>query len=140
MALHIDGARKAMSGIDGFSDFIRELGFDPPARIEPGCFVRFSSNGKHGDSAGYARLFPDCEGGIVGDWRSGESWTWQVKRERPQSALEAQAWREKCERSKREAHAERERESKQTADRAQDLWRISKSAEESHPLLTPAES
>src|SRR5207237_321048 len=86
-----------------FSDFIRSLGFEPPSRIEPGRWLPFSTNGKPGDTAGRAKLFPDGEGGIVHDWRSGESWAWQAQREGPRSAVEVQAWREKCERAKREA-------------------------------------
>lgn len=123
------------NGIEGFGEFIRSLGFEPPARIEPGRWAPFSTNGKAHDSAGRAKLFPDCEGGIIHDWRSGESWTWQAAREHPRSDSELRAWRERCERAKREAKAEREREAKETAERAARIWKEALPADDSHPYL-----
>lgn len=127
------GAR--MTAAATFSEFISGLGFEPPAHIEPGRWTSFSTNGKRGDTAGRARLFPDGEGGIVHDWRSGESWTWQAKRDRPFTAQEARFWREKIERAKREAVAEREREAKETAARAARIWREAQPVDDSHPYL-----
>src|SRR5688572_4060261 len=76
------GTVAMMAGVHDFGAFIAErLGCEPPLLIQPGRFVRFATNGKLSDDAGWAKLFPDGDGGIVGDFRTGESWTWQAKRE-----------------------------------------------------------
>lgn len=123
------------NGIAAFRDYIASLGFEAPARIDPGRWMSFSTNGKNGDSAGRAKLFPDLEGGVVWDHRSGESWTWQAKIERPRTEPELRAWRDKCERSKREAEAERAREILETAERARKHWQAAQPADDSHPYL-----
>lgn len=123
------------NGCTTFHEFIAGLGFEPPKVIEPGRWTPFSTNGKHHDTAGRVRLFPDGEGGIVHDWRSGEQWTWQAKRDRELTPEESRARREKIERAKREGQAEREREAQQTAERAARIWREAKPAD-AHPYLT----
>lgn len=124
-----------MNGISEFRDFIASLGFTAPDRIEPGQFVRFSANGKPGNSSASAKLFPDLEGGIVWNWATGDEWLWQAKREQPRTPAEMQAYRERCEKAKRDAAAERERELKETAERAEKIWREAKPADDSHPYL-----
>src|SRR5690349_21582892 len=99
-----------LSGAIGFREYISSLGFEPPSVIEPGRWFRFSTNGKRGDTAGSGRLFPDCEGGIVFDWRSGECQTWQAKRERPRDEAEMRAMQQRIEKNRLEAQEERERE------------------------------
>lgn len=47
-----------------------------PEVIEAGRMQRFSSNGKHGDSAGWCKLFDDLRGGVYGCHRNGISETW----------------------------------------------------------------
>lgn len=123
------------AGAANFRAFIAERGFKPPERIEPGRWCPFSTNGKDHDTAGRAKLFPDGEGGIVHDWRTGESWTWQAARERAYTPAEVLSWREKCELAKRDAEAERERERKQTAERARAIWSKSQPAPDDHPYL-----
>src|SRR5438105_15839739 len=98
-----------------FREFASNLGYDLPAHIEPGKFIRFQTNGKRGDSAGWARLFDDCEGGIIGDWRTGADHVWQAKRERQFTPEEKKAWKAKVERQKLEAQAQREREHAEAA-------------------------
>lgn len=125
-----------MIGADDFRRFIASrLGCEPPLRLEPGRFVRFPTNGKLGDSAGWAKLFPDCEGGIVGDFRSGETWTWQAKRARPFTEEEMRAWRERIERERREAQRQREREENEAAAKARAIWTGAKEAPADHPYL-----
>lgn len=124
----------AAHGYETFSDFIRSLGYEPPERLEPGRWTPFSTNGKHSDTAGRVKLFPDGEGGIVYDWRSGECQTWQAKRG-PRSDPEQRAWREKIERAQRDALAEREREAAQTMERAKGIWNAAKPADVSHAYL-----
>lgn len=119
-----------------FRDFIASVGFTPPERIEPGQIARFTANGKPSNTSAWAKLFPDLEGGVVGNWATGDKWTWQVRRERTRNNDEQRAFREKCERAQREAAALRERELRETAERAERIWRDSKPADDSHPYLT----
>jgi putative DNA primase/helicase len=123
-------------GAHEFGQFIRErLGCEPPRVIEPGRFVRFPTNGKHGDDAGWAKLFADLGGGVVGDFRAGETYVWQATRERPYTDAEQRAWRERIAREQHEAEALREREEKQAAERARTIWTKAQPAPEDHPYL-----
>ena len=124
-----------MTGAESFRAFIVERGFMPPTMIEPGRWAAFPTNGKGSDTAGRAKLFADGEGGIVHDWRTGESWTWQAERKRALTPSEYQAWREKIEREKREAEAEREREHADAAARAKAIWDKATRADDAPPYL-----
>ena len=67
-----------------FQSFIAALGYEPPATIEPGKIIRFSTNGKRGDDAGWALLFHDGDG-VVGDWCTGGHRTGLSRDSRPAS-------------------------------------------------------
>ena len=121
--------------IEQFRVFIKAQGFDPPENIEPGKFARFGTNGKRGDSAGWALLFPDCEGGIIGDWRTSSEQVWQAKRDRQFTPEEKRAWFAKIEQQKREAKAQREREENEAAQRARTIWIEAKAATSVHAYL-----
>lgn len=125
-----------MSAPCEFADFIRHQGFEPPACIEPGRFVRFSTNDKRRDDAGYAKLFADCEGGIVGDFRTGNEWVWQGRRESTLSDAERIARREQIELAKREAQAQQEREHAKARERAAMIWKAATPASADHPYLS----
>ena len=126
----------ALGVIQGdFPAFIADrLGCDPPSRIEPGRFTRFPTNGKRGDDAGWCKLFPDGEGGVVGDFRSGETWTWHAKDDRAWTEAEKRAWRDRIDRARKDAEAERAREQEAAAKRAAELWRAAQPATD-HPYL-----
>jgi len=55
---------------------ISNLGFDPPNNIEPGRWVRFSTNGKARDDAGSCKLFDDSDGGVINDFRTNQTFLW----------------------------------------------------------------
>lgn len=118
-----------------FRDFARERGYELPECLTPGRFARFGTNGKRGDSAGWAMLFEDCQGGMVGDWRTGEDHVWQANRVRPLTPGEQKAWFAKIEMSKREAEAEREREQNEAATKAREIWERATPATDDHPYL-----
>lgn len=123
----------SLDGISAFRAFIASKGFEPPERIEPGVFVRFPAVGKRGSNgSASAKLFPDLEGGMVWDWTTGEEWLWQAQREHPRTEGEIRAYRERCEKAKREAAAERERELRETAERSERHWKDSTPADDSH--------
>src|SRR5689334_3504433 len=100
------------TGQEGFRDFAAQLGYTLPHNIEPGRRFRFATNGKRGDDAGWGFMFPDQQGAVVGDWRTGETHTWQAERKQQFSAEEKRAWLERIERQKKEDAAQREQEAK----------------------------
>jgi phage/plasmid primase-like uncharacterized protein len=127
-----------MNAPEEFRSFAAQHGYELPANIEPGRKIRFSTNGKRGDEAGWAFLFPDCLGGVVGDWRSGEGkpvLVWQAERAKSFSADERRAFMERVERQRREAQEQRERDANEAAARAQEIWASSRPARE-HAYLT----
>jgi putative DNA primase/helicase len=127
-----------MNAPEEFRSFAAQHGYELPANIEPGRKIRFSTNGKRGDEAGWAFLFPDCLGGVVGDWRSGEGrpvLVWQAERAKSFSAEERRAFMERVERQRREAQEQRERDANEAAARAQEIWASSRPAK-GHAYLT----
>jgi phage/plasmid primase-like uncharacterized protein len=116
-------------------DAIRGAGFDPPASIERGRVIRFSTNGKRGDLAGWVFLFPDEQGAVFGDWRSGQEHAWQAHRDRPLSEAEQAEFRRKAEQAKREAATQREQEHQEAAARARSDWYAAKYATAEHAYL-----
>lgn len=123
------------SAVVGFSDFIRHLGYEPPANIEPGRFVRFSTNGKRGDDAGYAKLFQDGEGGIAGDFRTGDFEVWRDETKKPVADAERRAWKEKIKRERLEAEAERERGYAEARERAGEVLEAATGDPQTHPYV-----
>ena len=53
-------------------DAMARAGFEPPQTFEPGKVARFSRNGRQSDRAGWLLAFPDGDGALFGDWRTGE--------------------------------------------------------------------
>lgn len=89
-------------------DAMRAHGLNPPAEMRPGKYLRFSSNGKPGDKSGWIFIFPDEQGAVFGDHRTGLKETWQAKRDQPMNEAERTAWRKQCD----DAHAEAEKQRK----------------------------
>lgn len=110
-------------------------GFEPPPSFEPGRVARFSRNGRQSDRAGWLLAFPDGEGAIFGDWRTGEEHQWQKERERPQSEADRAAFRALVDEAKRKAAQAREAEYKEAAARAVALWSKAKPAPADHAYL-----
>ena len=95
----------------------------PDREPEAGEMLRFSTNGRAGDAAGWCRVFPDAEGAAFGDWRTGQDYSWQRRREGPPPTAEENAlWRAKVEESRRLATADREAGYVEAARRASDEW------------------
>lgn len=117
---------------DFVSAIERGLGFSPDAnRIVPGRIVRFSTNGKRGDDAGWCKLFEDGRAGVFGDWRTGEQHTWHQtvpqsvdRRQDRERIAAAQAARV-------EEQAQRQAKAVETANL---IWTRARKAE-AHPYL-----
>ncbi|MFZ5522397.1 MAG: DUF7146 domain-containing protein [Pseudomonadota bacterium] len=103
--------------IDAFRATVRtELGA-APEHIEPGQLHRFATNGKHGDTSGWCKLFADGRAGMFGDWRTGACETWtaadtgrlcrQRRAELAQEVARARAEREQAQRRQWAEHAQR---------------------------------
>lgn len=110
--------------IEAFRDELRAvLGSSTaiPEVIEPGRWHRFSTNGKPGDTAGWAYLFADARGGVYGCHRQGVSETWSAF----DPAKMPRAQRAELARQVVAATAEREaRQRRQWADNAQRIARV----------------
>ncbi|MCZ6622831.1 MAG: hypothetical protein O7B35_01130 [Deltaproteobacteria bacterium] len=116
-----------------FRNAIKAVGLEPPDVIEPGRLHRFSTNGRPGDSAGWCKLFPDMLGGIFGDFRTGLYEVWQAKRDRPFTAAEREAFRQRCEQERREREAEQERRHAEAAKEAAKIFDAASGDPDSHP-------
>ena len=90
------------------------LGHAPEA-IEPGKFQRFATRDRHGDDAGWCKLFDDLRGGVFGCYRQGISETWsaadrstmtvQQRAELARQVMAATAEREAAQRMRWQGHA-----------------------------------
>lgn len=93
-----------------------------PESIEPGRLQRFATGDKHGDVAGWSKLFADLSFGVFGCHRSGIRRTWRLDCARPLSRIE----RLSLARNVADAAAERDRaRHRQWADNArriEQLW------------------
>ena len=57
----------------------------PPSKsITPGKIIRFATDSRQDDEAGWLILFLDGQGGAFGCWRQGISGTWQAQQPRSQ--------------------------------------------------------
>lgn len=98
-------------------DAFNQTGLPYPGEHTQGGTVRFSTDGRAYDKAGWLRLFPDGKGACFGDWRDGTSYCWQ---ERDDSApkptpSEIKQAKEQARKAREQAEAEREVMYKKTA-------------------------
>jgi phage/plasmid primase-like uncharacterized protein len=98
---------------------------------EPGKLLRFPTNGRRDDLAGWLRVFHDQDGAVFGNWRSGESWTWQRERDGPPpDPAELAAIRQRADEARQQAEAERESGHREAARKAAATWAASEPASE----------
>ena len=114
---------------DAFRDAVIAATGGDPGTIDPGRWVRFSTSGKRGDTAGWCKLFDDGRGGVYGCHRQSVSASWFA------------ADRSKMTRAERAAHARaveqamREREAALRAERAENAKRIAALWSQCVPLV-----
>ncbi len=110
----------------------RELGAAPaPEKVLPGKIIRFSTNGKRGDCAGWCKLFPDGRGGVFGDWRTGEHHNWRANLPEPFNRRQARAEIVAAQVARIEEEAQRHA---RTAEDARRIWTEAPSCDQ-HPYL-----
>ena len=61
-----------------FIEAVRAALGNAPENVEPGKLNRIPTNGRRGDTSGWAKLFPDGRAGVYGCFRSGASHTWSA--------------------------------------------------------------
>ncbi|MDP1664580.1 MAG: phage/plasmid primase, P4 family [Methylobacter sp.] len=110
-------------------------GFEPPDFIPAGQTVRFSTNGKSSDKAGWVFKFADGKGATFGCNRTGEQHVWQEARDKPFNEAEQAKFRRDCIEAKKASIAEKEAAYGQAAATAQTEWEASALTPESHHYL-----
>ena len=116
-------------------DAIRAQGFEPPDFIQPGKTMRFSTNGKTSDKAGWVYLFADEQGASFGCNRSGEKHVWQAARDKPFNEAEQAEFRLKIKAASKASYVEREAGYGVAMGKARGEWAAAVPASESHPYL-----
>jgi putative DNA primase/helicase len=120
-----------------FAAAIRAAGYVPPDRFEPGKFHRFPGEGKRsGNKAGWCKLFPDGLGGVFGDYSTGVTVDWQVKRETPFTLVERESLKRQVADAKAQADEEQAAAHAVAATRAAKIWGRAQDAPPDHPYLT----
>ena len=124
--------------IEAFRSAIVTAGLTAPDAIEAdGKLHRFSSNGKHGDDAGWYVLHGDAmAAGIFGDWRTGLSETWKADTGRKLTQQEAAAHRARLDALRRERDAAEQLGHEQAATKAAAIWQAAQPATADHGYLS----
>jgi len=106
-----------------YEAMLAELGHAPD-NIEPGRMIRFATNGKRGDDAGWCKLFDDERGGVYGCNRQhpGQMFTWSAVARESLTRDERAAMARQIEKAKRERQAEQEAKWKTNGTWLAQLW------------------
>ena len=121
---------------DDFLVAIREAGMSPPKTLAPGRWARFAGVGKsNGNTAGFAYLFPDGEGGLFGDFASGIKEAWQSERVRQMPEGDRIAWRRLVEEAQAEAERKQAEAWAEAAIKAQGIVSTLPESSEGHKYL-----
>ncbi|MEW8439604.1 MAG: toprim domain-containing protein [Candidatus Thiodiazotropha taylori] len=119
-----------------FRNTIRAAGLEPPEAIQPGQLYRFPGNGKRpSNRAGWCLLFDDGLGGCFGDWSTGLTETWQIKRVKPYTKAECANAARRVEQAKKQVEAERNARQADASKRAAAIWKAATPALGKHPYL-----
>ncbi|MCG7867615.1 MAG: toprim domain-containing protein [Candidatus Thiodiazotropha taylori] len=119
-----------------FRDTIRAAGLEPPEAIQPGRLYRFPGIGKRpSNRAGWCLLFDDGLGGCFGDWSTGLTETWQIKRDKPYTKAECANAARRVEQAKKQVEAERNARQADASKRAAAIWKAATPALGKHPYL-----
>lgn len=89
-------------------DAFLQAGLPHPGNCQPGGSIRFSTNGKSHDKAGWLRMFADGKGACFGDWREGVSYCWQQRNENDPAPTPNEIKQAKAEAKKAREQAEAE--------------------------------
>ncbi|CAB3797454.1 phage/plasmid primase, P4 family [Pararobbsia alpina] len=109
----------------------------PTRKLERGRFVRFPTNDKQSDDAGWCRLFPDGTGAAFGDHRNGITYIWQQRDPGapPPTDEERQVAWAKADAARQQADVERAAEQAEAMQTASRLWAESSDLQATHPYV-----
>jgi phage/plasmid primase-like uncharacterized protein len=128
----------SFEAIDAFRSAIAAAGLTPPEPIiGDGTLHRFSSNGKHGDDAGWYVLHLDGRpAGVFGDFRTLSKETWSHRNGREYTAAEKAEFRRRMDEAERYRAAEEARRHDEAAETAARRWAEARPADSGHAYLT----
>ena len=139
MSIDRPGAQVMRDTIEQFRGAIRSNGIEPPPEIiADGKLHRFSSNGKHGDDAGWYVLHDDgIPAGEFGDWRSpGSSQKWHADNGHQFTPVELKTIHQRQEAARKARELEEAQSHEEAAQRAVQLWEDDcRPVEAAHPYL-----
>jgi len=125
-----------MNALAQFRDAMQAVGLEPPNEIVTGKVYRFPGVGKSkSNKAGWCTMFTDGLGGSFGDWASGLSENWQVKRDRPFTPREQNAFKRHISEVQTKAKAELKAKQTAAANKAAATWQVALPAPDGHPYL-----
>lgn len=103
----------------------------------PGQMLRFSTNGKPTDKAGWLRLFPDGRGAVFGCNREGTSFVWQQRDSNapPPSNQEREAARKKATQARQQADQALAPQYANAAHKAAAIWQKAGALDASHAYV-----
>lgn len=93
-----------------------------PEDVEPGRLLRFSTNGRRSDTAGWCLLFEDRRGGVFGCYRQGISSVWSATDRRRMTPAERAELRRQVEAARAEREAEQRQRWQANRERLRTLW------------------
>jgi P4 family phage/plasmid primase-like protien len=110
----------------------------PNKDIEPGKIVRFSTNGKPGNTAGWCKLFDDGIGAVFGCFREGTLFKWQQRDNNasPPSKQEREAALAKLELLRQQSERERAAQYAKAAENAAKIWSSTTELDPAHGYVT----
>jgi phage/plasmid primase-like uncharacterized protein len=114
-------------------------GLPYPGPADPGKILRFSTDERdRTDRAGWLSMLPDGTAAAFGCWRSGDSFTWQLRdtNDNPPSQKEREEARQRCEKARIQAERERAEAYTSAASQARQLWASGKTPPADFDYLT----
>ena len=114
-----------------FKNFIREhsQGYEPPPVIKPGKFYRFGKN-----YVQWCLLFDDCSGGVMGNWATGDRYTWQSAQSK-KTPYEREQFAMQIRKAKATEDTKRELAYLTIAKKCEEVFDAAPDASDDHPYL-----
>jgi putative DNA primase/helicase len=123
-----------MNDLTSLRDAIRAINGQPPHQITPNGITRFQIGDKS-NLNGWVFLFADFRGATFGDWSTGESHVWQIKRDMPLTRREFAEIKAKAATAKIQAQIEKKQRYELVAKLSARMIASAKPAPADHPYL-----
>lgn len=117
-----------------FRHALLDAGFEHAPQIEPDKMHRFPGIGKKpSNRAGWCKLFPDCAGGIYGDWSTGLTATWQA--DNAASPADQARFQHQIKQARRQREIEQQQQWREAATSARLKWQSAQPETGTHGYL-----